>query len=365
MEGGMPVQRSASDPLRISYKVLAAACSTFMLAGVPTAARADAVADFYKGKELRLIISSTVGGGYDQYGRTIARHLGRHIPGNPTVIPQNMPGAGGIAAANHIYSVAPKDGTVIAAIQNTVPFEPFFENKSALFDAAKLNWLGTPTTEVGMYIVYHTSKIKTVRDAQIIEMVAGGAGAASTPAFYGRVFNQIFKLKAKLVTGYPGQNEILLAMENGEVEAMPSPFWSSLKVQRPKWFPEGTVRVLFQYGAQPHPDLKGVPFALDLLENEGDKLLLTAASAPLGLGRPYAAPPGIPADRLAALREGMMATFKDPQFIADCDKQRLECADPKTGPELESLIKQAYATPEDIRKRLVAIQQQGNAESKP
>jgi hypothetical protein len=153
-------------------------------------------------------------------------------------------------------------------------------------------------------------------------------------------------------------------MENGEVEAMPSPFWSSLKVQRPKWYPEGTVRVLFQYGAQPHPELKGVPFALDLLDNAADKILLTAASAPLGLGRPYAAPPGMPADRLAALREAMMATFKDPQFIADCEKQHLECADPKTGLELESLIKQAYATPENIRKRLVAIQQQGAAQDK-
>jgi tripartite-type tricarboxylate transporter receptor subunit TctC len=343
---------------------LHAALALGVLASLSATARADAIADFYKGKDLRLIISSTVGGGYDQYGRTIARHLGRHIPGNPTVIPQNMPGAGGIAAANHIYAVAAKDGLSMAAIQNTVPFEPFFDNKAALFDAAKLNWLGTPTTETGMYIVYHTSKIKTLRDAQTQEFVAGGAGAASTPAFYGRVFNQIFKLKAKLVTGYPGQNEILLAMENGEVEAMPSPFWSSLKVQRPKWFAEGTVRVLFQYGAQPHGELKGVPFALDLLENAADKTLLIAASAPLGLGRPYAAPPGMPSDRLAALREAMMATFKDPQFVADCNKQNLECADPKTGAELETLIKQAYATPEEIRKRLIAMQHPDVSEDK-
>jgi tripartite-type tricarboxylate transporter receptor subunit TctC len=335
------------------------------IAGLPAVpAHADAVSDFYKGKELRLLISSTVGGGYDVYARTIARHLGRHIPGNPAIVPQNMPGAGGIAAANHIYAIAPKDGSVIAAIQNTVPFEPFFDNKAAVFDAAKLSWLGTPTTEVGMYIVWHASKVKSLRDAQTEVLIAGGAGAASTPAFYGRVFNQIFRMKARLVTGYPGQNEILLAMENGEVEAMPSPFWSSLKVARPKWFPEGTVRVLFQYGAQPHPELKGVPFALDLLANAADKILLTVASAPLGLGRPYAAPPGMPADRLAALRDAMMATFKDPQFIADCDKQRLECADPKTGLELENLIKQAYATPDDIRKRLVAIQQQGASEDK-
>src|SRR3954468_13373013 len=317
-----------------------------VLASLSATARADAIADFYKGKDWRLIISSTVGGGYDQYARTIARHLGRHIPGNPTVVPQNMPGAGGIAAANHIYSVAPKDGLSIAAIQNTVPFEPFFDNKSALFDAAKLNWLGTPTTETGMYIVYHTSKIKTLRDAQTQEFVAGGAGAASTPAFYGRVFNQILRLKARLVTGYPGQNELLLAMENGEVEAMPSPFWSSLKVQRPKWVPDNTVRVLFQYGAAPHPELKGVPFAPDLLEGAADKTLLSAASAPLALGRPYAAPPGVPADRLAALRAGMVATFTDAAFLADCERQRLECTDHHSGSDLEALIKQAYGAPD-------------------
>lgn len=331
---------------------------------VAAPARADAVSDFYKGKDLRLIISSTVGGGYDIYARTIARHLGRHIPGNPTIVPQNMPGAGGIAAANHVYAIAPKDGTVIAAIQNTVPFEPFFENKAAVFDATKLAWLGTPTTEVGMYIVWHASKVKSLRDAQTQEFIAGGAGAASTPAFYGRIFNQILHLKARLVTGYPGQNEILLAMEGGEVEAMPSPFWSSLKVQRPKWYPDGTIRVLFQYGAAPHPELKGVPFALDLLENASDKLLLTAASAPLALGRPYAAPPGLPAERLAALREAMMATFKDAAFLSDCERQRLECVDHHPGADLEARIKEAYAAPDDIRKRLIAMQQQGQGEDK-
>ena len=321
----------------------------------PESAAADPVADFYKGKDLRMIISSSVGGGYDIYARLIAKHLTRYLPGNPAIVPQNMPGAGGIAGANYIYSVAPKDGTVIAAIQNTVPFEPLFENKAAQFDAVKLNWLGTPTSEVGLYLIWHGSKIKSLRDAQAQPMIAGAAGAASTPAFYGRLFNQILHLKARLVTGYPGQNEILLAMENGEVEAMPSPFWSSLKTARPAWYPEKKIWFLFQYGARPHPELKDVPFALDLLDNEADRILLTAASAPLGLGRPFTAPPGVPADRLAALRQAMMATLRSPDFIADCDKQRLECADARTGPELEALIRQAYDAPPDIRRRLVAV----------
>jgi tripartite-type tricarboxylate transporter receptor subunit TctC len=323
------------------------------------AAHADDVADFYRGKELRLIISASIGGGYDIYARAVARHLGTHIPGNPTVVPQNMPAAGGLGAANHLNNVAARDGSVIALFQNTVPLEPFFENKQAQFDAAKFGWLGTPTTETALYMLWHGSKIKTLADAQRQEFVAGAAGAASTPAFYGRVFNQIFNFKARFISGYPGQNEILLALENGEVEAMASPFWSSLKTARPGWYTDGKIRFLFQYGSEPHPDLKDVPLALDLLQNAADKTLLTAAAVPLGLGRPFGAPPGIPPERLAALRGAMMATFKDPAFLADCERQRLECMNAKTGAEIDALINRAYAAPADVRKRLIDIYQVG------
>jgi tripartite-type tricarboxylate transporter receptor subunit TctC len=327
---------------------------------VSTAGMADAESDFYKGKEIKLIISATVGGGYDIYARTLAKHLGEHILGNPVITPQNMPAAGGIAAANHLYNVAPRDGTAIGLLQNTVPFEPFYRNKQALFDAAQFSWLGTPSTEVAVYMVWHTSRIKTLQDAQTQEMMTGGAGAASTPAFYGRVFNEILNMKARLITGYPGQNEILLAMEHGEVEAMASPFWSSLKTSRPNWYPESKIRLLFQYGSEPHPDLKSVPFALDLLQSGADKTLLIAASAPLGLGRPFVAPPAVPAERLAILRTAVMATFKDPQFQADCERQRLECSSPRSGEQIEKLIRQAYATPEQVRQRLVDIYQVGS-----
>jgi tripartite-type tricarboxylate transporter receptor subunit TctC len=322
-------------------------------------ARADGVSDFYRGKELRLVIGASVGGGYDIYARAIAKHLSGHIPGNPSIVPQDMPAGGGLAAANHIYNVASRDGTVIGAIQNTVPFEPFFNNKQAQFDATRLAWLGTPTSETAMYLVWHASRIANLQDARSHEMIVGGAGAASTPVFYGRIFNQILGLKARFVNGYPGQNEILLAMESGEVEAMTSPFWSSIRTARPDWIPQHLVRVLFQYGQKPHPDLPGVPFGPDLLTNEPDKILLRAASAPLGLGRPFAAPPGVPAERLAALRAAMMATFQDPAFRADCQAQRLDCADPKSGEEIASLIRAAYGTPDDIRKRLIDIYQAG------
>jgi tripartite-type tricarboxylate transporter receptor subunit TctC len=333
---------------------------TFLAAGFAPAC-ADSVANFYRGKELRVIIGASVGGGYDIYARAIAKHLGEHIPGHPGIVPQDMPAGGGLAAANHIYNVASRDGSVIGAMQNTVPFEPFFNNRQAQFDATRLSWLGTPTSEVAMYLVWHASKIQSLQDAQTHEMIAGGAGAASTPVFYGRIFNQILGLKARFVNGYPGQNEILLAMENGEVEAMTSPFWSSIRTARPDWIPQHLVRILFQYGERPHPDLAGVPFALDLLDREADKILLRAASAPLGLGRPFAAPPGVPADRLAALRAAMMATFADPAFRADCMQQRLQCSDPKNGDEIADLIGAVYGTPPDIRQRLIDIYQLGQS----
>src|SRR3984893_13517420 len=349
----------AGDCLGMRHPAKAAAVGLALLGLGLTPARADGVADFYRGKELRLIIGASVGGGYDIYARAIAKHLGEHIPGNPSIVPQDMPAGGGLAAANHIYNVASRDGTVIGAMQNTVPFEPFFNNRQAQFDATRLNWLGTPTSETAMYLVWHASKIQTLPDARTRAMIAGGAGAASTPVFYGRIFNQILGLKARFVNGYPGQNEILLAMESGEVDAMTSPFWSSIRPARPDGIPRRLVRILFQYGQKPHPDLAGVPFGLDLLDNEADKILLQAASAPLRLGRAFAEPPGVPAARLATLRAAMMATFQDPAFQADCLQQRLDCTDPKSGDEIASLIRQAYGTPQDIRQRLIDIYQLG------
>ena len=189
--------------------------------------------------------------------------------------------------------------------------------------------------------------------------MAGAAGAASTPAFYGRVFNQIFNFKARFIVGYPGQNEILHAMEAGEVEAMASPFWSSLKTSRPAWYKEGKIRFLFQYGGDgPHPELKERAAARSICcRPRPTRRCWRWPRRRSALGRPFGAPPGIPADRLAALRAAMMATFKDPAFLADCAKQRLECADPKSGEELGTLIGRAYAAPADVRKRLIGMYQ--------
>ena len=343
-----------SVPRRVGWKCRAAAVALSGLCA--SGAFADSTSDFYRGREVHLIIGSSVGGGYDVYARLVARYLGQPIPGGPSIVPQNMPAASGIAAANYLYNIAPKDGSVVGLLQNTLPFEPFFGNKQTLFDPRRFDWLGTPSSEVAVYLIYHTSRIETLHDAQTREFIVGGVGPAGTPAFYGRIFNQILGMKGRLVTGYPGQNEILLAMEKGEVEGMASPFWSSIKTNRPTWYPEHKARFLFQYGLQPHPELPQVPFALDLIEKQEDKVLLNAASAPLGLGRPFTAPPGLAAERVTTLRDAMMATFKDPRLLAECESLRLECSDPKSGAQLAALIDQTYAVPDTIRQRLIAIQ---------
>jgi hypothetical protein len=329
-------------------------CAT-VLAGLFSFASTVKATDFFQGKTIRLIIPAAPGGGYDAYGRVVARLLQKHIPGNPNVVLQNMPGGGGITPANYLYHVAPKDGTVIGSIQNTVPFEPLFENKLATFDAAKFGWLGTPTTETALYITYHTSPVKTLADAQQHPITVGSLGNASTQAFYGRIFNEVLGLKARLVNGYTSSIDITLAMERGEVEANSAPFWSSLKAARPDWYNKKLANFLFQYGARPHPELKDVPFALDHVKAETDRSLLIAASAPLALGRPFAVPPEIPRDRLMLLRQSFIAAVRDPGFQALCESQRIDCDDVRDGPQLEAVVKQVYEIPLPLRQRLVAI----------
>jgi tripartite-type tricarboxylate transporter receptor subunit TctC len=312
--------------------------------------------DFYAGKQVTMVVSSAPGGGYDAISRTVARHLPSHIPGRPVVVVQNMGGVGGIIAANHVYNIARKDGLTIAQFQNTVPFEPMFGNKQALYDPPKFNLLGTPSKETAMLIVWHTSPIKTLDDAKTREVILAATGASSTPAFYTRLLVDIFGLKVKLISGYPGQNEQFLAMERGENEGGASTFWSSLKTIRPQWITEHKVRLLLQYGLEPNPELQDVPFALDLLKDKPDDYkLMEIASAPLSLGRPFATGPDVPADRLALLRKAFTDTFVDPEFLADCAKQGLECDSPASGEQLQKIVSDSYAAPPEIIARLQRI----------
>jgi tripartite-type tricarboxylate transporter receptor subunit TctC len=334
----------------IGVSILAAAA----LLSPPTQA-AESPSDFYKGKTVTMVISSAPGGGYDAYARTIARHLPNHLPGNPTVVVQNMAGAGGLTATNHLYNVASKDGLTIGLIQNTVPFEPFYGNTQAQFDPTKFEWLGSPSKETGLLLLWYTVPVNTLEEAKSRELLLGASGAASTPAFYARVLTAVFGLKIKLINGYTGQTESFLGMERGENEGYSSVFWSSLKSTKPEWVRDKKVKLLVQYGAAPHPDLKDVPFADDLIKDPEKKLLMQVAAASLAIGRPVLAPPGLPADRLGALRKGMEDTLKDKAFVEDCNKQSLECNDPSNGKEMAEILDRVYSAPASVKKTMQEI----------
>jgi tripartite-type tricarboxylate transporter receptor subunit TctC len=341
--------RSLRRGMRIA--VLAAA-----IAACTSPASAQSVAEFYKDKTITLISSSAPGGGYDTLSRIIANHLGKHLPGSPNVVVKNMAGAGGIVATNHLFNVAAKDGTVIGGVQNNTPFEPLFGAKGPNYDPLKFVWLGTPSIEVAICTVWHTAPVSTWQEAQQKEFTMGSSGVNSTPSFYGRLLNETLGFKQKIIVGYQSQTHAFLAMERGEVDGYPSVFYNSLMATRPTWIKEKKVKLLIQMGLEKEPNLPDVPFALDILTNEDDKLLSIAAYAPLQAGRPYLMPPGVPADRVAAMQKAMMATFKDPAFVAEANKRGMDVSSPRSGEELRDLLVRVYTkTPDHIVARLRKI----------
>jgi tripartite-type tricarboxylate transporter receptor subunit TctC len=329
------------------------AASVLTLAVSPPAS-ADGVADFYKDKRIDLVISSTVGGGNDLSARLIARHFPANMPGSPGIIPRNMPGAGGVTAANHLYNIAPRDGLAIGMVQNSALFEPLFGNDKAIFDVAKFNWLGSPSKDVGVLILWHTVPVNSIDDARKRGLMLGVSGGLNaTPAFYARVLAYVFDINIKMIAGYPGQAESFLGLERGENEGYPSVFWSSLKVVKPDWIRDKKIKMIVHFGNKPHPELAGVPFALDLLKDKPEmRQLMEVASAPLTVGRPMLAPPDVPADRVQALQTAIAATMKDPAYLAECEKQNLECNDPTTGAELAKIIGDTYNAPKATVEKL-------------
>jgi tripartite-type tricarboxylate transporter receptor subunit TctC len=325
------------------------------LSGV--AARAQSPADFYKGRTVTIILSSAAGGGYDALARTLAQHLGKHIPGNPTVVVKNMPGAGGIIAANFLYTVAPKDGLTIGGLQNNVPFEPLFGTKEANFDPTKFNWLGTPSRETAILTVSGTTPVDNWQQAKTTELTMGSSGNNSTPSFYGRLLNEVLGLKLKIIVGYESQTHAFLAMERDEINGYPSVFYSSLMATKPTWLKEGKVKLLVQMGDEKEPEIANVPFLSDLITKDEDKRLAEAAFAPLSAGRPYLMPPGVPADRVAAMRKAFTETFNDPEFVAEGNKRGLGINAPRDGQALQELVDRVYKnTPPALVDRLKKLQ---------
>jgi tripartite-type tricarboxylate transporter receptor subunit TctC len=335
-----------------------AAVAALCFAG--SSASAQPVADFYRGKTVTIVVSTSSGGGYDALARALARHLGRLIPGNPTVVVRNMPGAGGITAVNWLYNTAEKDGTVVGLVQNGTPLEPLFGTKAARYDATKFNWLGTPSYEVSMVLVWNSVPVNTVDDLRNHETTMGASGANSTPAFYTRLLNATLGTRMKLINGYPGQNDAFLAMERGELDGYPSVFYSALTSTRPTWLPEKKVKLLVQVGLDKEPNLPDVPSALDLARNADDRALIEVGAAPLGTGRPFLMPPGVPAERVAAMRKAMADTFRDPVFLEEAKKRQLDVASPRAGQELQALVERIYTkTPPEVITRLRKIMNPG------
>jgi tripartite-type tricarboxylate transporter receptor subunit TctC len=320
------------------------------LLAVPAAA--DSIAEFYGGKNVSFVVGSSTGGGYDTMARLIARFIGKHMPGNPTFVVRNMPGAGGITALNYIYNNAEKDGSVMAMVQNNAPLEPLFGTRQALYDATRLNWLGTPSFEVAMVLLWHDVPVNSLAMLQAKETTVGASGANSTPAFYARLLNATLGTRMKIINGYPGQNDAFLSMERGELDGYPSVFVNSLNAIRPNWLRDKLARPIVQYGSEKAAELGDVPFAPDLIGNADDKLLMDVGLAQLALGRPLVMPPDAPGDRVAAMRKAMAETFADTAFLAECARLGLGVNAPRNGDQLKDVIARAYHTPQQIIARL-------------
>jgi hypothetical protein len=316
-------------------------------------ANADTVSDFYRGKNVNMIVGYEPGGTYDIWARLIARHLGKHIPGNPAVIVQYMPGAGSMTASNHIYNVALRDGTVMGLMSSANPFAPMLGMGQAKFDPLKFTWLGTPTLDTAVIPVWHTAPVNTLEDATKTEVILGSSSPNGTTGFYGRIFNDIFHTKFKVVYGY-SINEAFLAMERGEIIGHPSTFWSFMKSAKADLVRDKKVKFLTQFGGKPNPDIVGVPFARDSLKSEESLKLFDAAIAPLSIGYPFLMGPDIPEERAAAMRKAYTETFRDPLFIADAAKQNLDIV-PVNGEEIGKIVNSAYLMPKQLIDRMKAL----------
>jgi tripartite-type tricarboxylate transporter receptor subunit TctC len=312
----------------------------------------DDVASFYRGRQLRLIVGSAVGGGYDLFARIVARHMVRHIPGQPTVIVQNQPAAGGVVMTNQLYAQGPKDGTVIGVPINGIPTAPLLQT-GVQFDATRLIWLGSTNREAYVAFVWHTVPVKTIADVATRAVLVGATTPGTTMVDFPLLVNEILGLRFKIVRGYQGTPQINLAIERGEVEGMGGIGWASVKAQTPQWIAERRIRVLAQYGLTRHAELAEVPTMLELAGSQADRQAMTMLFARTEYGRPYFLPPDVPAARVAALRRAFDATMRDAVFRAEAARLALD-VDPLTGEEVQALVAQLAATPRDVVTRVRA-----------
>ncbi len=327
-----------------------------LTASMPAVA-ASAVENFYKGKTVQVLVGFGPGGGYDLYARTLARYMGKHMPGNPTMLPQNMPGAGGVKVMNYLYNVARKDGTVFGTFARGLVVEPLLGHTQGIqFDATKFSWIGSVSNEVSVCAFWHTSGIKTWEDVKAKPHKIGGSAAGADSDVFPNVLKNVFKLPTRMVTGYGGGGaDINLGMERGEVDGRCGWSWSSLLSQSRSLLDGKKINVVIQLALEPHEDLKDVPLVMDLPASEEDKAAMKLIVSRQSIARPFAAPPGVPAERIAALRAAFDDTMKDPEFLAEANRLSLEVR-PVNGVAVDTLIKEVYASPPAVVKRAAAIE---------
>jgi tripartite-type tricarboxylate transporter receptor subunit TctC len=313
-----------------------------VLAGV---AIADSIEDFYKGRNVSLMIGYSVGGGYDAYARLLARYIGQHIPGNPSIIPQQLVGAGSLRAANYIYAVAVKDGSVFGTFSRSIGITPLIDK--AEFDSRKFTWLGSVTDDNTICVTSKASPIKNWDDFMKLPSKFGGQGAGADPDIWTLLYKNVFGAKAQLVSGYPGTNDTVLAMERGEVDGLCGLSWSTIKTRHEEWLKDHSVNFIVQAALKKEPEIASVPLATDLVTHPEQLQIIKLLLAAQAMARPFAAPPEVPADRKAALIAAFDATMKDTDFLAEARKLSFDVR-PVSAATIDALLAEVYATPKDV-----------------
>ncbi|HEV8534365.1 MAG TPA: hypothetical protein VGR87_01405 [Candidatus Limnocylindria bacterium] len=321
----------------------------------PTSDPAAALASFYSGKTVRLIVGYTPGGGYDTYARLLAAHIGKYIPGTPTVIVENMDGAGSLKAANHLFTTAPKDGTVFGTFGRGLPASELLGDADVSFKSTQFNWMGSMNDEVSVCVVRSDSRTKTLQDALTNTVRIGATGPDDDTGFFPRFLNGLIGTKFDLKIGYPGGNDVNLAIDRGEVEGRCGFSWSSLVSTRQNWLDTKFINILVQMSLNKHPDIpSNVPLIMDFITNAEQKQLAEVVFSRQTMGRPYAIPPGVPAERVQALRDAFDKTMKDSAFLEDAKKAKQEL-NPKSGKEIQAIVEKIFQTPQAQRDKLKQI----------
>jgi len=311
-------------------------------------ARADNAADFYKGRSISMIIGYSVGGGYDAYARLLAHYIGRHIPGEPSIVPQQMTGAGSLRAANYLFSVAPKDGSVLGTFSRSMGIAPLLGQ--AEFDSRKFTWLGSMTDDDTTCVTWNSSPIKTWSDFLSKPSKLGGLGADADPDIWALMYKNVFGAKVQLVSGYPGTNDAVLAMERGEVDGLCGLSWSTIRTQHAEWLADHSVNIIVQAALRKEPEIAAVPLATDLVSNPEQLQIIRLLLASQAMARPFAAPPGLAPDRKSGLIAAFDATMRDADFLAEAQKLNFEIH-PVNAATIDSLLTEVYATPKDVLGR--------------